>query len=133
MLPSLNTLLSAQSKPASSSNQDITRFFYYTDTHPNATIRYHRSNMVLHIYSDTYFFVNLMIKVQKDIFFSVINHSTQSIFHHCKTSVLIRETLQGIGYCQAPTPIQTYNTIVVGFATSTIKHKRAKVMDMNFH
>ena len=64
MLLSLNILLSVNSKPTSSNNQDITKSVDYTVTHPNTTIRYHSSNMVLHVYSDTYFSMNLMIKVE---------------------------------------------------------------------
>ena len=55
------------------------------------------------------------------------------VFHNCQTSVPIRTTLQELGHSQPPTPIQTDNSTTVGFANSTIKIKRTKAMDMNFH
>ena len=55
------------------------------------------------------------------------------VFHNCQNSVPIRTTLQELGYPQPPTPIQTDKSTVAGFANSTIKIKRTKAMDVNFH
>ena len=55
------------------------------------------------------------------------------VFYNCQTSVPLRITLQELGHPQPPTPIQTDNSTAVGFANSTIKIKRTKAMDMNFH
>ena len=55
MVPVLNSLSASQSKPTASTNQDITQFLDYTATHPDATIRYNGSDMILHVHSDASF------------------------------------------------------------------------------
>ena len=64
---------------------------------------------------------------------AVAEAEISSIFTIYQTSVPLRVILQELGHPQPPTPIQTDNTTVVGFAKSTIKLKRTKAMDMNFH
>ena len=55
------------------------------------------------------------------------------VFRNCQTSVPIRTTLQELCHPQPPTLIQMDNSTAAGFANSTIKIKRTKSMDMNFH
>ena len=56
-----------------------------------------------------------------------------NVFHNCQTLVLLRIILQKLGDPQPPTPTQTDKSTGVDFANSTIKIKRTKAMDMNFH
>jgi hypothetical protein len=42
-------------------------------------------------------------------------------------------TLEEIGHPQPPTPIQTDNSTVLGFANNTIKQKRFKAIDMRLY
>ena len=55
MLTTLNSLSTCQSKPTASTNQDIAQFLDYAATHPDDTIRYTGSGMVLHVPSDASF------------------------------------------------------------------------------
>jgi hypothetical protein len=52
MLPALNDLGSQQSKPTATTAKLIAQFLDYAATHPDAIIRYSRSDMILHIHSD---------------------------------------------------------------------------------
>ena len=38
-----------------------------------------------------------------------------------------------MGHPQGPTPVQVYNTMVVGFANKNIKQKMSKLIDMRFY
>ena len=78
MLPSLNILSSSQSKSTSSTNQDITQVLDYAATHLKATIRYHRSDIVLHIHNDASFLCESNAKSRVvDFSLSVTNHLTR--------------------------------------------------------
>ena len=51
-LVAIGTISAEQSKATENTNKKITRLLNYFATHPNASIRYHRSGMVLYIHSD---------------------------------------------------------------------------------
>ena len=57
ILPALNTIGSEQAKPTKQTEQKCSRLLDYTATHPNASIRYHESDMVLHVDSDAAYLV----------------------------------------------------------------------------
>jgi hypothetical protein len=48
-------------------------------------------------------------------------------------AVLIVNTLHKLGHPQPPTPIQVDNITAEGFANGTMKQKRSKAMDMQWH
>jgi hypothetical protein len=48
----LNGIGSQQSKPTQNTNDDVDMLMDYLHTHPNAKLRFHKSNMQLHINSD---------------------------------------------------------------------------------
>jgi hypothetical protein len=52
MLVALGTLASAQTKGTEATAEAITQLLNYSTTHPDATVRYHASDMHLHIHSD---------------------------------------------------------------------------------
>ena len=52
MLVALNALAEQQSKPTEQTIQAINQLLDYAVTHPNATIRFHKSGMILHVHSD---------------------------------------------------------------------------------
>jgi hypothetical protein len=52
MLVALGTLASAQSKGTKATMDAAIHLLNYCSTHPDAVIRYHKSNMILHIISD---------------------------------------------------------------------------------
>jgi hypothetical protein len=52
MLVSLGTIASQQSKGTQATTQALTQLLNYAAAHPDATIRYHASDMYLHVHSD---------------------------------------------------------------------------------
>ena len=52
MLAALNSISAAQANATTTTMGDIAWLLNYTATHPDATIHYHASNMILHISSD---------------------------------------------------------------------------------
>ena len=52
MLVTLGTLASAQSKDTATTMNAAIQLLNYAATHPEATIRFHASDMILHIHSD---------------------------------------------------------------------------------
>ena len=49
---SLNSLAEVQTKPKNETAKQVTQFFNYSVTHPDAVTEYRRIGIVLHIYSD---------------------------------------------------------------------------------
>ena len=52
MLVALSSLAAAQTKSTDETALSLTKLINYASTHPNATLRYVASDMILHIYSD---------------------------------------------------------------------------------
>jgi len=52
MLPALGSLAVAQSKATETTAKACTKLLNYAATHPNAVVRYHKSEMILRIHSD---------------------------------------------------------------------------------
>lgn len=57
ILPALNKLASEQATPTTDTEAKATMLMDYLTTHPEVTIRYHASNMVLHVKSDVAYLV----------------------------------------------------------------------------
>ena len=53
----LNTIWSEQAKPTKQTEQKCQRLLDYATTYPDASIRYHASDMVLHVDSDAAYLV----------------------------------------------------------------------------
>ena len=62
LLPALNDIEMHQSKPTRAIQQKCTRLLNYVATFPSVILRYHASNMHLHIDSDAAYFVALKAK-----------------------------------------------------------------------
>ena len=52
MLPALNTITAAQSNSTQNTMEALTKLLNYCTSHPNATVQYHASNMILWTDSD---------------------------------------------------------------------------------
>jgi hypothetical protein len=133
----------------------------YLATHPDATIRYHASDMVLHIHSNAsylsvsnaqsrlggMFFLGNKSPKQETLNRSILNVSAViknvvasaaesevgACFHNAQSGAPLRVTLTEIGHTQPPTPLRTDNSTAYGIVNKTIKQKRSKVMDMRYH
>jgi hypothetical protein len=130
-------------------------------THPEATIRYHASNMILHINSDAsylsvsntrsrlgglFFLGNKspdqytlngsilnVASVIKNVVASTAESEVGACFHNAQSGAPLRVTLTELGHNQPPTPLRTDNSTAFGVLNETIKNKRSKAMDMRYH
>ena len=57
IIPALNEIASAQSKPTQQTRAKAQQLMDYLNTHPHAYLRYHASDMVLHVDSDAAYLV----------------------------------------------------------------------------
>jgi hypothetical protein len=130
----------------------------YLATHPDAAIRYHASDMILHIHSDAsylsvsnsrsrlgglFFLGNKspeqdtlnrsilnVAAVIKNVVASAAESEIGACFHNAQSGAPLRVTLTELGHTQPPTPLQTDNSTAFGIVNETIKQKRSKAMDM---
>jgi hypothetical protein len=133
----------------------------YLATHPDATIRYHASDMVLHIHSDAsylsvsntfsrlggLFFLGKKSHEQDTLNGSILNiaaviknvvasadeSEVGACFHNAQSGAPLRVTLTELGHTQPPTPLRTDNSTAFGIVSETIKQKRSKEMDVRNH
>jgi hypothetical protein len=130
-------------------------------THPVATIRYHPSDMILHIHSDVsylsvsnacgrlgglFFLGNKppehdklngsilnVASVIKTVVASAAESEVGACFHNTQSGAPLRVTLTELGHIQPPTPLRTDNSTAFVILNETIKQKRSKAMDMRYH
>jgi hypothetical protein len=133
----------------------------YLSTHPDATIRYQASDMILHIDGDAsylsvsnarsrlgvlFFLGNKSPKqetlngsilnfaaVIKNVVASVAESEVGACFHNAQSGAPLRVTLTGLGHTQPPTPLRIDNSTAYVISNETIKQKRSKAMDMQYH
>ena len=132
----------------------------YVATHPNATIRYLASNMMLVVHSDASYLSErhahsraaghfyLANKTNKDLnngtiltLSPIIRHVVASaseaelaaLFYNAWEAVPLRIMLEEMGHPQPKTPLITDNSTAHGLTQGTMIPKRSKAMDMRFH
>jgi hypothetical protein len=133
----------------------------YLATHPDTTISYHDSDMILHIHSDaSYLSVSNSRSHLGGLFFcgdksphednlngSILNVASAiknvvastaesevgSCFQKAQSCAPLRVTLAELGHIQPQTPLRTDNSTAFGILNKTIKQKRSKGMDMRYH
>jgi hypothetical protein len=159
---SINVLASQQSNATDVTSDKVIKLLNYCNTHPETKIRYHASDMILHIHSDAsylseneaksreggFFYMGRDTKINKKltngailIISKVLKHVMSSaaeaeigaVFVNVKEGADLRITLEELGHPQPPTPMETDNTTATGYSNGTIKQKRTKAMDMRFY
>jgi hypothetical protein len=157
----LNDIATEQNKETEKTQASTNQLLDYLATHPDATIRYHASDMILHIHSDAsylsvsnaqsrlgglFFLGNKsprqdmlngsilnVAPVIKNVVASAAESEVGACFHNAQSGAPLRVTLTELGHTQPPTPICTYNSTAFGILNKTIKQKRSKAMDMRYH
>jgi len=158
ILVALGSIASQQNKPTATTAEAVTKLLNYVATHPNAIIRYKKSDMILHVHSDAsylsepqarsragghFYFSNknsptpngpihTVSSIMKNVMSSAAEAEIGAVFINCQDSEPIRTALFEMGHDQPPTPVQTDNTTAAGFLNETIKQKRTKAIDMRF-
>jgi hypothetical protein len=171
LLVALGTLASSQAHGTEATLNAVTFFLNYCATHPDAVVRYHASDMALHVHSDAsylsetqarsriggYFYlsnhlpdplkpptadstlppINGPVHVNSSILSNVMSSAAEAelgaLFYNAKDAVMLRTTLEELGYKQAATPLQTDNACAAGIANDTVKQRRSKAIDMRFY
>jgi hypothetical protein len=158
----INVLASEQSKGSAVTAEKVIKLLNYCNTHPETKIRYHASNMILHIHSDAsylseteaksraggFFYMGsstnmdkkltngeilIISKVLKHLMSSAAEAEIGADFINAKEGAVPCTTLEEVGHPHPPTPMETYNTTVTGYSNITIKQKRTKSMDVCFY
>jgi hypothetical protein len=134
----------------------------YLATHPDATIRFQASDMILNIHSDAlylsevnaqsracgHFFMGYAptngdpIKLNGAFFTlctilcfvvaSAAEAELGALFLNCKEGIIFRLTLKKLGHPQPCTPVHCDNATTVGIANNTIKRQRSRSMEMRY-
>jgi hypothetical protein len=158
----LSTIASEQSKGTERTMKKCKQLLNYLATHPEATIRFHASDMILNIHSDasylseanahsracSHFFMgwkpdasNLiklngafftLCSILRFVITSAAEAELGALFLNCKQATIFQLTLKEMGHPQPPTPVNCNNLTAVGIANNTIKRQRSRSMEMRF-
>jgi hypothetical protein len=158
----INVLASEQSKFTAITADKVIKILNYCNTHPETKIRYHASDMILHIHSDALYLseneaksraggflymgisnttdkkltneaILIISKVLKHVMSSAPEAEIGAVFINANKGEVLRTTLEELGHPQPPIPMETDNTTATGYSNGTIKQKRTKAMDMRFY
>jgi hypothetical protein len=162
VLPALSAVASDQASATEATEAHIKQLLDYLATHPQATIRYHKSDMILNIHSDAsylsetkarsrvagHFFLgstptdNQPIKINgaiytlcgilKIVVASAAESELGALFMNIKDGIILRLILAELGHKQPPTPVHCDNKTATGIANDTVKKQRSRSMEMRF-
>jgi hypothetical protein len=162
MLPALGTIAAQQSKATTATATAVHQLLDYAHTHPDATIRYRASDMILRLHSDAsylseakarsrgagHFYLgdkpsHLPVRhngallttsvIMRNVMSSAAEAECGALFNNTKEAVPLRTSLTEMGYPQPPTPVDVDNSTTVGFANKNMKQKKSRSMDMRFY
>jgi hypothetical protein len=154
----LNAIATEQTKVTEKKQAATNQMLDYLATHPDATIRYHASDMVLHIHSDASYLsvsnarsrlgglffsgnkfpeqetlngsiLNAVVVI-KNVVASAAESEVGACFSNTQSGAPLRVTLTKLDHTQPPTPLRADNSTAFGIVNETIKQKRSKAMDM---
>jgi hypothetical protein len=157
----INDIATEQTKATEKTQATTNQMLDYSATHPDSTIRYHASDMKLHIHSDAsylsvsnaqsrlggMFFLGNKYPEQETLNGSILNvaaviknvvasaaeSEVGACFHNAQSGAPLRVTPTELGHTQPPTPLRTDNSTAFGIVNETIKQKRSKAIDMRYH
>ena len=162
-LPALNDVSREQVKPTVSTMNCANRILDYAATYPSAYIRYHASDMTLHVDSDATYLVTPQSKSRIARFYHLasspskhyppplnrgllvecktLHHIVASaaeaemtgVFYNAQITILARRILHALNHVQPPTPLKTDNSTANGFIHNNIRQKRSKSWDMRYY
>eukprot|EP00804_Cyclotella_cryptica_P007932 CCRYP_019848-RA/>CCRYP_019848-RA protein AED:0.05 eAED:-0.05 QI:0/-1/0/1/-1/1/1/0/1335 len=162
ILMTLSTIAHEQARATERTNLSVTQLLDYCVTHPDATIRFHASDMVRNIHSDAsylnapsarsriggHFFLgwaprdHLPIKLNgathvistilKFVAASAAEAELGALFVNAKEGRILRLILHKLGHPQLPTPIHCDNSTAAGIANNTVKRQRSRSMEMRY-
>ena len=162
VLVTLSTMVSKQSKPTIKTKNASGQLLNYLSTHPNMTIRYFGSEMVLNIHFGAlyllaknawslvccHFFLGCIqrngksIKMNGAVFYlcailrfvvaSAAEAKLGTLFHSCREGKIIWLTLHKLCHPQPSTPIHCDDATATDIANNTVKYQQTWSMEMRF-
>jgi hypothetical protein len=161
MLAAIGTLATQQAKPTEQTMTDIVALLNYAATHPDAVVRFHKSDMVLHVESDASYLsaekarsraggfhylgnqpgtptayngpINILCQIMHTVQSSAAEAELGALFLNAKEACPTRTCLDELGHQQPATPMVTDNNTATGIANDSVKQKRSKAMDMRYY
>jgi len=161
--PALNEIAREQAKPTFATKRRTEHLLDYLSTHPEATLRYCASDMILVVETDAAYLVQPEAKSRASGWFVLTNHPTTtiknnapihvmcttiknvvasaaeaeiaSIFLGCQRACPIQTLLEELGHPQPidGTPIYTDNRTANGILSSLCRQKLSKAFDMRYY
>ena len=156
----LSSIASQQAKGTEATLQATRQLLDYIAMHPNPSITYLTSDMILALDTDgsylseyggksraaAYMFLTklndpefhngailVLSAIIKHVMASASETEIASLFYGCKEAIPLRVTLEEMGHPQpGPTPVTTDNSTAVGLTLDTMIPKASKSMDMRF-
>jgi hypothetical protein len=142
VLMQLNDIATKQTKATEKTQADTNQLCDYLVTHPDATIRFHASDMILHIHSDASYLsvsnarsrlgglffcdnkppqedtlngsVLNVASVIKNVVASATESEVGACFQNAQSGAPLRVTLNELGHIQPTTPLRTDNSTAFG-------------------
>ena len=74
-----------------------------------------------------------LVLIMKNVLGSAMEAKVGALYNNAREACPMRVTLEELGHLQPPTPLKVDNQTVVDFTQGTMKHKRSKAIDMQFH
>ena len=161
MLTALSIITMEQTQGTQTTKEKAEHFLTYAATHPNATIKYYKSDMILKIHSDASYLSERQGRSHAGGHFYLGNreHTTDppngpilnttgilanvmlaaseaeaaALFTNMKEGVIQRIALEEMQWPQLPTPITVDNSTAAGPVQDTIKANKSWAMDMCLH
>ena len=161
-LKALNTIAQHTTTATNVTQHLVNQLLDYLATHPNATICYWTSKMVLKVHSNASYlnkshtcssyagyllcgdnqnddkllnFNNadlIIVSILKLIAASAAEAELAALFHNSQSVQKLQMSLNEMGWPQTATDIICYNTIANGIVNSTMKHHHSCAMNMKY-
>ena len=147
LLTDLSKLSSAQATATKATRCACQQFLDYCASHPDGSIRYHASNMILKLHSDSSYLnavgahscqgghlypgnksepdilngaVLNIAAIMKMVLSSTAEAEFGALIHNTKEATPLRTALAELGHPQPPTPILVDNSTAVGLTNDTV-------------
>ncbi len=162
VLMALSSIAVEQTKATEKTMGRCIQLLEYLASNLEAKVRYHASDMVMNIHSDSsylsetkarsracrHFFMGWMPKNEEPIklngaFYvnttilrfvvaSAAEAELGALFHNCQDGIIFWQTLTDLGNPQPKTPVHCGNATAVGITNNTVKRQRSRAMEMRF-
>ena len=153
MLTALSIIATEQSQGTQTTKEKAEHFLRYAASHPDATIKFYKSDMILNIHSDASYLSEHQGRSRTGGHFYLGNREDQAnppngpilnttgilanimtgASEAMKERVIQRIALEEMQWPQPQTPIAVDSTTAAGLARDTIKANKSRAMDMRLH